>query len=354
MRGNKRFGALWLLAGFLLFAGALPAQQTETLSPQTPLQPASSRSITLDVVAAPKNGNATPGLAQGDFTVLDNKSPQTLTSFRALGGGTAPAEAVVVLDAINISYTRLAYARDEVEKFLSADGGHLAIPTTIAVVTDTETKMLPGFTKDGNTLSAAVKNDQIGLRINRPSSGFYGAGDRLDLSLKAMRQVLGQLAAQPGRKLVLWVSPGWPLLSGPRINLDSKAQQNIFNNVMALSSGMRAAQITLYNIDPLGAGQSVLRATYYQNYLKGISKPGQADLADLSLQVLAAQSGGLVLQESNDVAGGLRRCLGDTEAYYELQFQPTPGEPNEYHQLQIKLDKPGLDARTRTGYYSAP
>jgi hypothetical protein len=28
--------------------------------------------------------------------------------------------------------------------------------------------------------------------------------------------------------------------------------------------------------------------------------------------------------------------------------------PNEYHALEIKLGKPGLTARTRTGYYAQP
>jgi hypothetical protein len=32
----------------------------------------------------------------------------------------------------------------------------------------------------------------------------------------------------------------------------------------------------------------------------------------------------------------------------------TRPHPDEYHQLQIKLAKPGLTARTRTGYYSEP
>jgi hypothetical protein len=29
-------------------------------------------------------------------------------------------------------------------------------------------------------------------------------------------------------------------------------------------------------------------------------------------------------------------------------------KPDEYHQLQIKLAKPGLTARTRQGYYAQP
>ena len=347
----RAFGiAVLALAGT---TAALRAQQPETPAPAA-LQPVASREITLDVEAVPKKGTPVSGLAQSDFTVLDNKAPQTLTSFRSLGGGTPPAEAVVVIDAVNISYTRLAYARDQIAKFLSANEGRLPIPTTLAVVTDTATRMQPAFTTDGNALSASVKSDKIGLRFNRPSSGFYGAGDRTQLSINALRQVIAQIQARPGRKLVLWVSPGWPLLSGPRVNLDSKAQQQIFATLVSLSNQMRAAQITLYGINPLGTAERLLRASYYETYVKGVSKPNQVQIADVSLQVLAVQSGGLVLDEDNDVAGGLQRCMDDTRAYYEVSFKPTGGEPGEYHSLQVNVDKPGLEGRTRTGYYAGP
>ncbi len=43
------------------------------------------------------------------------------------------------------------------------------------------------------------------------------------------------------------------------------------------------------------------------------------------------------------------------QSWYEITFDPLPADkPNEYHQIQIKLDKPGLVARTRTGYYANP
>ncbi len=50
----------------------------------------------------------------------------------------------------------------------------------------------------------------------------------------------------------------------------------------------------------------------------------------------------------------MQQSMDDTRAYYELSFRPLPGEPNEYHALEVKVDKPGLEARTRTGYYSGP
>lgn len=94
---------------------------------------------------------------------------------------------------------------------------------------------------------------------------------------------------------------------------------------------------------------------YYQDFLKGVSKPSQVNVGDLSLQVLAVQSGGLALASSNDVAALLEKCLADTEAYYELSFTPTPADHrDEYHNLLVQVSKPGLTVRTRTGYYAEP
>jgi hypothetical protein len=111
----------------------------------------------------------------------------------------------------------------------------------------------------------------------------------------------------------------------------------------------------LYNVNPLGPEESPLRADFFQDFVKGVSKPNQTDLADLSLQVLAVQSGGLALHGTSDVAGNLRKCLADTESWYEITLDAAIAErPNEYHHIQVTLDKPGLTARTRDGYYAQP
>jgi hypothetical protein len=85
-----------------------------------------------------------------------------------------------------------------------------------------------------------------------------------------------------------------------------------------------------------------------------VTKPSQANVGNIGLQVLAVQTGGLVLNSSNDVSALLQRAFVDAAAWYEISFQPVPSEPNEYHQIEIKVDKPGLTARTRTGYYAQP
>ena len=330
------------------FSVAASAQQE---NPQTP--PVNGR-IYLDVVVTPRSGPPVSGLQQQDFTLLDNKAPQPITSFQAFGGSQAPIEVILLIDAVNTGYTNLAYERIQINNFLRANGGRLAHPTALAVLTDTGAKMQEGFTSDGNALSASLDQYTIGLRDIRRSAGFYGATERLQLSLQALSDLMTRETPRPGRKIVLWISPGWPLLSGPNVQLDTKQQQQIFQSIVSLSTQLRQARITLYSIDPLGAGESSSRVFYYEGFVKGINKPSQAVPGNLGLQVLAVQSGGLALSSSNDVAALLQQSLADIDAYYELSFDPPRAEPYEYHHLEIRLAKPGLIARTRQGYYGLP
>ena len=331
----------------LMGSGRIAAQQAGAPSAALPGR------IVLDVVVTPKSGPPVSGLQQQDFTVLDNKVPRTLTSFEAVDGRQAKIAVVVLIDAVNIGYQSVALQRQEIEKFLRADGGRLAYPTTVAALTDTGVHVQPNFATDGNAISAGLEQDTIGLRNIGRSAGFYGATERLDDSLQGLRQLVAHLVGRPGRKLILWVSPGWPLLSGPEVQLTDKQQKGIFEDIVAISTGLRQARVTLYSIDPLGTADIGTRTFYWESFRKGLSKANQAQMGNLGLQVIATQSGGLVLNASNDVAGELQKCIADNGVYYELSFDaPIDDRPEQYHQLEVKVGKPGLTARTRQGYYS--
>lgn len=342
----RRF-CLLLLLTVLSFSVRSLAQQ------DTPANDSAGR-IYLDVVVTPKSGPPVGGLQQQDFTVLDNKSPRPVTSFHAMGGSQAPIEVVLLIDAVNTSYQHLAYERGEIDKFLHANEGRLAHPTTLAIFTDTGTQIQEGSSVDGNALSADLEKYAIGLRTIRRSS-IDGGDERLQLSLNALQQLTQREATRPGRKIILWVSPGWPLLSGPNIELSAKQQQQVFADIVNLSTQLRQAGVTLYSVDPLGTDQPIQRNFSYEQYLKGISKPNQVNLGNLALQVIATQTGGLALGSSNDVSALLQRCITDTDAYYELSFDPAPADHrDEYHHIEVQVAKPGLLARTRQGYYAEP
>jgi VWFA-related protein len=346
MRIDPRIGIL--AATFLTGAVTVAAQGPPASEPVT-------RSIHLNVAVMTKQGVPVPGLAQQDFTLLDNGTPEQMTSFKAVTAGQEPVEIILMLDAVNARFSTMAYERDEVQKFLKANGGKVAHPTTIAVLTDKGAQIEKGFSTDGNLLSGLFDHYTSGLREINNSSGYWGATERLDISLTALRELTAFTARLPGRKIVLWISPGWPLLSGVRTEVGAKEADQIFDNIVTFSTQLRLANTTLYNVNPVGAGESVLRTGYYREFVKGVRKPDQTVLGDLGLQVLAEQSGGLVLESSNAVDDLLKQCLSDMDSWYEITFAMPPAEkPNEYHHLAVKVDKPGLTARTRDGYYAQP
>ena len=320
----------------------------------------SPRQMTLDVVVTDKSGKPVGGLEQPDFKLFDNKAPQTITSFRAIDGpatpGSPPVEIVLIIDDVNAPFSIVARERSEIQKFLNQNGGELPRPTSLALFTDSGMQQGTPSTSDGKALSGDLSDQKLGLHSITRSQGIYGAGDRIDLSLKAISQLAQYEATRPGRKLVIWISPGWPLLTGPRIELTKKQQEQIFQNIVMLSDSLRRAGITLYSVDPLGTVDAAsFRTSYYKEFLKGVRKPNQTEFGDLALEVLAEQSGGRVLNSSNDITGEIATCAGDARTFYELTFDSAVGDgPNDYHSLEVKIDKPGLAAHTRTGYYAQP
>jgi VWFA-related protein len=324
---------------------------------QSPLTSPATGRISLDVVVTPKSGPPVSGLQEQVFTLLDNKAAQTFTSFQAIDGRRAPVEVIFVLDDVNTGVERIAYERSEMDKLLRADGGHLAHATALAFLTDSGIKVQDDFSNDGNALSASLHQYSVGLHSIRRSEGIYGASERFQVSVQALFQLATREASRSGRKIILWVSPGWPLLSGPGVEeqIGSKQQQQIFKEAINLSTLLRQGRITLYSVDPLGSADFGGRAFYWEAFVKGLSKPDRAEYGDIALQVIATQSGGLALTGSNDIAGQLQKCLADTGAYYEISFDPPQGDqPHEYHRLEVHIAKPGLTARTRQGYYSQP
>jgi len=320
----------------------------------TPPSPTASGRMYLDVVVTPKSGPPVSGLKQEDFTILDNKAAVKIESFAALGGPQAPIEVVLVVDAINTNLQNLTYERAQLDKFLKANGGHLAYPTSLIMFNDSGMTTLDSLSKDGEELSSTLDKQTLGLREEAKFSGPTGEADKLHLCLVQLQKLVVQQAARPGRKIILWVSPGWPLLSSQEFNYDAQQSQQIFRQTVVMYTLLRRAGVTLYSIDPTGSDANRNRLDYEQ-YLKPATKPSQTVPGYLSLQVLAIQSGGMALMGSNDIASQLDRCMADFTSYYELTFEPPTDEHRDnYHTVQVKVSQPGLTARARTGYYSQP
>lgn len=313
-----------------------------------------SNAIDLDVVVNTKLGQPVTTLSQQDFTILDNRRPQSITSFKAMSDAQEPVRVIILLDAVNMYQDTVAYVRKGVSAFLKANGGKLNDPTALAVVNDDGVKFENSFSTDGNALADSLERIPIGLRQITQSSD-WGATERMEISLRAFRQMLTYAAPLRGRKFILWISPGWPLISGPEVHLDTKDQLRTFDEVVHLLNLGRTGNLTFYNINPVGVGDTMFHANYFQNFLKGVVRPSDVQLGNLSIQVLSMQSGGFTFESSSDVAGLIRKSLIDAQSWYAITYDALPGEiPNEYHHIEVKLSRRDLVARTRDGYYANP
>jgi VWFA-related protein len=235
---------------------------------------------------------------------------------------------------------------------LRENDGHLAHPVSIFVFSDDGVKVLAQPSRDGNALAAQLSGAEARLRAIGRAGGVYGAIERFDLSIRSLTAIAQSEGKWPGKKLLIWVGPGWPMLDNPNIDTESKGRKQFFDTIIQLSTALRESHISLYSVS-LGDPNA---GTYlYRDFLKGVKSAEQATPPDLALKVIAAQSGGRVLNPDNDLTAQIDSCVQDASAFYTLSFDPPrPDKPNEYHDLKVVVNQPGLTARTNTGYYNQP
>jgi len=338
---------------FIAIASAIFPIALAAQSATPPAAPASGHMV-LHVVVTPKSGPPVAGLHQQDFTLFDNKTPVPITGFTEVSGANAPVEVVLVIDTVNATTDNLSVERAEVVKFLKANGGHLAFPTYLGVLQEDGVAMGENPTRDGNLLSTAFTQINLGTGVKLANTGASNDADRAHRCLVAAQRLGAKLASLPGRKIVLWLSPGWPLVSDPNYNYDDHQQQQLYRQAIVMTTQMQREEVTFYTVNPAGVDQGVHQRDY-EVFVKGAAKSTQAVPADTALQVLSVQSGGQALTGSYDLASQLQQCLADLTAYYDLTFDPPPDERrDDLHTLQVKVSQPGLTARTRAIYYSEP
>jgi VWFA-related protein len=349
-------------ADFILFLilllVPLAAISGQSAAPQT----GANRQITIDVQVSDKSGAPVHGLQEQDFSLQDDKHPQKTVAFHAVdvaadGVSDPTVEVVLVVDSVNTNFESNSYERVEVKKFLLQNGGKLPWPVSLLSFSQPGVKVQGKATRDGNALATAYDQYETELQSNSlTQGGFWGDNERLHRSLGAFGSVLDYTKTRPGRKLMIWLGRGWPMLSESGLRITGEESEQIYKSIAAVSTDLRQARITVYSIDPGGPGTAAtVRSSFYENYLKPVSTPSHALPGNLGLQVIALQSGGRVFNSVNDVAGAIADCVADANAFYVLTFDPAQTKKvNEYHSLEVKVDKSGATVRTRVGYYAQP
>jgi VWFA-related protein len=269
----------------------------------------------------------------------------------------ALSQVVIVVDTVNTGVLRTSLERTQLDSFLRRNGGKLPYPVSIRFFGEKGVVPIGPASRDGNALAELLKSEDASFKPVRRAAGFYGEVEVMQMSLAGLGALATEEEHQPGHKLVIWLSQGWSLLVNHDAWTTDKESVGFFQTIVAMSSVLRRARITLDSVYPMEVpGAESLRPFRYQDYVKGVRNPKRAMPGNLALPTLAEQSGGEALVDSNEpLADTLEHAIARAGADYFMAFKPAAAkQADEYHGLTVTVNRPGVVVKAREGYYNQP
>ena len=182
-------------------------------------------------------------------------------------------------------------------------------------------------------------------------------------SLAGLRSVVTSLGALPGRKSVVYFTEDLPITSRLKPQFD------------ALIGEANRANITVYPVDAVGLRVHSSDAALNRNvsvagaqgigdanrregpYTKELERQEQL-LTSRSAAVLgrlARETGGFLLDNTNDLAAGVGRMQQERTTYYLLGYQSSNAAlDGKFRKVSVKVKRPKVAVRARPGYMASP
>jgi VWFA-related protein len=404
MRRRLNFALCAFIRLLVLFAAVRmisPRQAQAFMQAETAVRlRADTRVVEIDVSVRDTQGRPVENLQRVDFTVTDNgkarafnifsfnrdtpgrapsdshpksDNPQALAVESALplnvftnaGASSWPAaghSTIILLDGINGWYDNFASLRQGVLGLLDKAPADEKIALYV-VVKGVGMGILKDYTTDRAKLAAAVTKfiprgilaappylpegsegmtempspDKQDVSFNKNDliqAGFSSVGEKefaVRLSAEDVRAALNGFAQQlknlPGRKSIFWVTQGFPPAQIRDVN--QAGWDQTFAN-------LNDANIEVNTVDSNGIGGP-----------PRFWGPG----AILTLQHVAEKTGGRAYYHRNDLDGAMALGIADSRSSYTLGFYLTKPD-GKYHELKVRVDRPGLQLNYRRGYYA--
>jgi len=345
---------------------AVSARQSLQNSPPGVVLKRTTHAVVLDVVVTDKTGHSVPGLTKTDFTLLEDGQPQTIATFEAAGRSqttddpqrtiSAPApefpQIILLIDEMNTSFKDLAYARYCMGKLLRKNGGQLQQSTGLMALTNEGLRVLHGSTRNGNALWATLdqQHPEIPWRLK---GGVYGASERLNISLGALEKIAAAGEGSAIRRIIVWVSPGLPILSS--IAITAESQGNALAAIRKLSDELLHARVTVYTVDPRGVIEASGLSTVSDPYSQIASQLNNPNFGDLALQHFAIETGGKSFWGHNSIDAEVASSISEGTNYYTLSYYPANSLfDGKFRKIAVAVGRPELKSRTRDGYFAIP
>ncbi|HEY1423071.1 MAG TPA: VWA domain-containing protein [Candidatus Acidoferrum sp.] len=356
---------------YLCLAGVAFAQaQTAESQSTAPAIKVTTHIVVLSVVVHDKSGKLVTNLSKDDFAVFENDERQALDSFEpppALPAGSelangpaAPAvsataaqpRTILVLDELNTISEDIMFAAQKMQRYLLSQPALLPQATSIYLLNKRRLEAFAPQTRDRDALVARLKTNFIELPPHYlDSGGVQGGADRLVASLMALDEIALSNADQKGRKNVIWVGNGIPILSDA--NISGFDRSRFQNWVHYTANWMEETQTTVYMVDPRGVEVSPASVTTGGS-LSLLTGP-DFTAGELVFEQVAAESGGAILRNRNDIDVEIASAVHDGGSYYTIAYYPTNRNyDGGFRRIKIKIETPGVYARTQQGYYAYP
>jgi len=395
------------LCGLALLAiaasGPVHGQASQPAAPQQP--PITFRAeinyVEVDARVVDAQGQFIPGLTAADFQVLEDGKPQQVTAFSFVNipverlerplFASRPIEPdvrtnlqaadgriyLIVLDDLHTnplrsSRTKLA-ARQFIEKYVGSND------MAAVVYTGGRTDAAQDFTTNQRLLLQAV-DKFMGQKLrsstmNRIDDYFRNAGtpnagekpNDLDdkergfharnalQTVRNLAEYLGNIRGR--RKALVMFSEGIDYdINNVFENTEATVVMDATREVIAAAT---RANVAVYGVDPRGlasAGDDMIQIQSFPDDtslgLGSGSMFNEVRLAQDSLRVLSAETGGFAVVNRNDFATAFQRIVDDNSAYYVMGYYSTNDRRDgRFRRIEVKLNnKPGLEVRARKGY----
>jgi VWFA-related protein len=384
MRSTKRFSLLAVLA-------AAAAAQTG------PVFRATSNLVVVDVFVRDRSGKDIPDLKKEDFTLLEDGKKQAISVFeyqrldsevlpapqapKALAPRPAPAAAppspiryqdrrliVLFFDQSSMAPQDQIRAEDAALRFL--DRQMTASDLVCVMSYSSHLRTLQDFTGDRDKLAAAIHSLRVGESSDLAALADTGTTDtgedtgaaftaddtefnifNTDLKLAALESAVKLLAGLPEKKALIYLSSG-----AGKTGVENQSQLR-----STVNAAVRA-NVSFYPIDVRGliamapAGNASQAASRGNGLFTGAQQTSMRDsIRDQqeTLSSLAADTGGKVFLDSNDLTLGMAQAQQDIRSYYVLGYYSTnPAQDGRYRRVQVKLTS-NLQAKLdyRGGYF---
>jgi hypothetical protein len=190
----------------------------------------------------------------------------------------------------------------------------------------------------------------------------------LIFSLKSLNAVVSNLAGIEGKKILVYVSDGLPINPGdeaftfldqafPRENARNEAMNYDATRIFKeLTAKCNANEISLYPINAQGLESVLLSADKQDGWGvhargAGMMRIGSRYQND-ALAMMAKDTGGVAILNTNDIETGLDKIKNDLMFYYTLGYKSLYQDDNKFHSIKVKLVgvKENHDVRVRQGF----